>query len=197
VACHDNACTIVGAGITLARAEFIDGTKDPNRGGQQRLDFVFYRADSIYCRLHPGSTKRTDAKPIFQPYPANDFATDRITAQTQWRSLRADAFAREAASLVPQIDRISKTEAYQSLQGTPLGPLTREDSSFPWWLFLANLGKNTQEVIGDGVVAATLEDKWEDRVQLLLTRSDGTEARLQILQPPRGTCVVRLLPSLV
>jgi hypothetical protein len=156
-----------------------------------------HRADSFYCRLHPGSTKRTDAKPIFQPHPANDSATDRITAQTQWRSLRADACAREAASLVPQIDRISKTEAYQSLQGTPLGPLTHEDFSFPWWLFLANLGKNTQAVIGDGVVAAMLEDTWEDRVQLLLTRSDGTEARLHILQPPRGTCVVRLLPHLV
>ena len=36
VACHKDAHAIIGSGITLAMAEFIDGTRDPNQGGQPR-----------------------------------------------------------------------------------------------------------------------------------------------------------------
>ena len=45
VACNENAHAIIGSRVTLAMAEFIDGTKDPNRGRQPRLDFVLYRTD--------------------------------------------------------------------------------------------------------------------------------------------------------
>ena len=64
VACHKNAHDVIGSGITVARAEFMDSTRDSNRGGQNRLDFVFYRTDGTYCRLHPGKNSRDDAKPI-------------------------------------------------------------------------------------------------------------------------------------
>ena len=53
VACHKDVHAIIGSGITLAMAEFIDGTKDPNQGGQPRLDFVLYRTDGTYCPLSP------------------------------------------------------------------------------------------------------------------------------------------------
>ena len=70
-----------------------------------------------------------------------------------------------------------------------------EGAHFKWWLFICNLGKNTREAIGCGISAATLEDKWEHGVQLLLTRCDNTEARLQVLQKPRGSTATRLLDS--
>ena len=107
--------------------------------------------------------------------------------------MRAGAYTYEDAALVPQIDRIGKKEAYQSLQQTPLGPLMTEGAHFKWWLFICNLGKDTREIIGGGIVAATLEDKWKHGVQLLLTRSDKTEARLQIAQHHSGGYSTRLL----
>ena len=64
LASHDNAIQIIGAGVTQAKAEFIEGTTDPNRGGQPRLDFVIYRSDDTFCRIHPGTNKRNDAKPL-------------------------------------------------------------------------------------------------------------------------------------
>ncbi len=45
VACHEDAHGLIGSGIMLAVAEFIDGTKDANQGGQPRLDCVFYSTD--------------------------------------------------------------------------------------------------------------------------------------------------------
>ena len=49
------------------------------------------------------------------------------------------------------------------------------------------------ETIGCGIVAVTLESTWENGVQLLLTRSDNTEARLQLLEHRHGRYTTRLL----
>ena len=65
IACHENAYDIIGAGVTHARAEYIPQTRDSNRGCQERLDFVIYRTDGSTCRLHPGKTRRNDAKLIY------------------------------------------------------------------------------------------------------------------------------------
>ena len=52
---------------------------------------------------------------------------------------------------------------------------------FKWWLCICNI-TNAREIIGCGIVAATLENKRAHCVQLLLTRSDNTEARLELRQ---------------
>ncbi len=122
VACHEDAHAIIGSGIALAMAEFIEGTKDPNRGGQPRLDFVLHRTDGTYCCLHPGSKKRGDAKPIFLPSPARDLATEHISTRNDLSSLPASPYTCEHASLVPQIDRMGKADAFRSLQLAPCGP---------------------------------------------------------------------------
>ena len=192
VACHEDAQAIIGTGITLARAEFIAGTRDPNRGGQQRLDFLFYRTDSSYCRLHPGPKKRGDAQPVFLSSLAQGLATEQTTIPGHSISLPAIPYTYEYAALVPTVDRMGKHDAYRILQQTPSGTLI-DDADFKWWLFICNLGKYTREVFGCGIVAVTLEDKWEQGVQLLVTRSDNTYARLQLLQRSNGHCVTRLL----
>ena len=46
---------------------------------------------------------------------------------------------------------------------------------------------------GGGLVAVALEEKWDYGVQLLLTRKDGTEARLQISLNRHGGHNTRLL----
>ena len=58
---------------------------------------------------------------------------------------------------------------------------------------MCHLGKNTQEVIGPGLTAATLERKSQDAIGLLYTRSDGTS--VQLLLSPRGTRIVEALST--
>ena len=53
-----------------------------------------------------------------------------------------------------------------------------EAHHFKWWLWICNI-ENARD-IGRGIVAATLENQQAQCVQLLLTRSDNTEARLEL-----------------
>ena len=68
IACHPRSSEIIGSGVTHATAEFLNGTKDPNRGGQRRLDFIVRRSDGSLCRLHPGGKRSGDAKLIFSQW---------------------------------------------------------------------------------------------------------------------------------
>ena len=56
---------IVGSGIVQAYLEFLPEIRDPNRGRQFRLDFVFVNVERVRTQLHPGATRRKDAKPIY------------------------------------------------------------------------------------------------------------------------------------
>lgn len=189
IACHANAPYIIGEGVTHAVAEFIANTSDGNRGGQPRLDFVVYRSDGTYCRLHPGSKQSLDAKPFSPGMSSVDPATERIPAMIQWAALPQIPFTYDYCSTIPKTDQIGKKDAYRLLLQAPVGPLPiTEDAPFKWWLFVCNLGKNTQEVIGPGLTAATLEHKSQDAIGLLFTRSDGTS--VQLLMSPKGTRIV-------
>ena len=64
VARHAECQRIVGSGIVRAYLEFLPDIRDPNRGGQPRLDFVFENVEGVRCQLHPGR-RGPDAKPIF------------------------------------------------------------------------------------------------------------------------------------
>ena len=44
---------------------FLLEIRDPNRGGQLRLDYVFENLEGVRCQLHPGN-KGKDATPIFR-----------------------------------------------------------------------------------------------------------------------------------
>ena len=61
IACHKDAKSIIGAGVTRAVAESIPGSRDTNQGGQERVDFVFTRADGTLCFVHPGVRASQDA----------------------------------------------------------------------------------------------------------------------------------------
>ena len=179
IACHNLAPDIVGPGVTHAIAEFIEGTRDANRNGQQRLDFVLYRLDGTHCRLHPGSKKANDAAPVFSS--DGRVATEHLRARLQWSALPQLPFTYELAWTIPKIDQMGKKDAYRFLLSIPLGPLpTTSDASFKWWLFVCNLGKNTKEVLGPGIMAATLEEKNDKYALLAFARTDNTVVRLMV-----------------
>ena len=170
VAVHPQANDLVGSGITSFEANFIAGTTDPNRSGQQRLDFVIRHTDGGYWRIHPGSKPRLDAVPrYFTPADARTHL-----AADQWRYLGPQGFTYEDALTVPQSDRIGKKKAWVVLENLPLGELdSSPDATFKWWLWLANLGPHTQTAIGAGVIGAalTFSDCREKRI--LCRRVDG------------------------
>lgn len=190
IACHGSASDIIGEGVTHAVAEFIEGTCDANQGGQQRLDFVVYRLDGTHCRLHPGTKKTNDAKPIFSYVTdGQNHATEQIRAQLMWSALPQMPFTYELGSTIAKIDQIGKQEAVHHLQNAPLGqlPITA-DAPFKWWLFVCNLGKKTREVFGPGIIAASLEEKTRNHAQLIFTRCDHTEITVAI--NPKTTRIV-------
>merc|ERR1712197_279326 len=38
------------------------GTTDHNRANNARVDYVFYRSNNTYCRVHPGTKRKNDAQ---------------------------------------------------------------------------------------------------------------------------------------
>ena len=61
IATHKRAQQLVGSGIIGFTGEFIEGTQDPNRHGRMRMDMIIRHTDGGYVRIHPGSTRRSDA----------------------------------------------------------------------------------------------------------------------------------------
>ena len=61
IACHKDAERIIGAGVTRAVAESIPKSRDANQGCQERVNFVFTRADGTLCLVHPGRKPSQDA----------------------------------------------------------------------------------------------------------------------------------------
>ena len=64
IAKHPDCERIVGSGIVRAQLMFLPEVRDPNRGGQLRLDYVFENRDGVRCQLHPGNKSKC-AAPIF------------------------------------------------------------------------------------------------------------------------------------
>ena len=66
IACHKDAKRIIGAGVTRAVAESIPGSRDSNEGWQERVNFLFTRADGTFCSVHPGGRASQDASLKFR-----------------------------------------------------------------------------------------------------------------------------------
>ena len=200
---HKEARKIIGEGVVDATAEAIQGVKDPNRHGQLRIDFVVYRADGSYCRLHPGAKIASDARVQYFEAVATRHARGSIAtehagvglARHHRTSLPAMPFNMEAVATIPQTDRIGKEEAYATLSQLSAGRLpTDSDSNFPWWLFVANLGSKTQEVIGCGITAAELLPSiGPTGVRLKFTRIDQSEINIGIYRTNHRGCITCIL----
>ena len=54
--------TVIGQGIVGVCAAMFQDEPDPNRQYQGRVDFVVYRIDNTFVRLHPGRRPGSSAK---------------------------------------------------------------------------------------------------------------------------------------
>ena len=92
VAFHAHCHELVGPGVVDVTAQQIQGTMDPNRGGDPRVDLVLHHQDGGYVRLHPGSRPKLDAKPRH----GRRIATDHAPApHSQWLHLPPELVAVE------------------------------------------------------------------------------------------------------
>ena len=188
LATHPMAAELVGPGVTSFVFQEIADTRDPNRGGLPRVDFLVHRADGNAYRLHPGTSRKQDAKPHYLP-PTSFAGESTATEHTCTSSSSASAFSWSEARLIPQSDRIGKRQAYQRLHELREGnlPSCRVDAGFldlsdgamfPWKLWFANLGHSTNTILGNGILRVQLSLDDEPEIMLRLTRADETEVHL-------------------
>ena len=202
VASHAKAETIVGTqGIKAINIEQIDGVKDPNRGGQRRVDIVVYNADGQFFRLHPGSKPSNDAAlqtgnwNVFgasEPNAESSGAAEPGVADTQSIASasrqyqeRPQVLTWELAEQIPQNHRIGRTAMFRKLQALPSEyPLELTNATldvFPWWLWIPNIGTVRDEVIGSGIERIALVETTRNRrtdaitsAQFVIQRTDQT-----------------------
>ena len=148
IASHKQAAELIGPGVKAFTAELIDGTKDPNRGGRLRLDLVIRHTDNAYWRLHPGSTRKTDAKPRYFPASAPEPAAYEPASAPEPAAYEwcgpgpAGVFSSDRIKLVPARDRFGGRyfQVAVSARENPEHPLKIFDLQVP--LF----NDSTQEV---------------------------------------------------
>lgn len=175
VALHKDCDIIIDTGIIAARAERLQETSDPNRGGQNRTDFVFFRNDNTWCRVHPGSKTKHDAQLRF-----GTNTTDVRTLSKMYQVIPRIPFTIELSALMPQTDLFGKSDALAKLQTLEPGMLgVTEHDAFKWWLFFPTLGKQHKtEMFGPGICEVELCQKSATDAVLRIGRSDQSVKHL-------------------
>ena len=163
MAFHAKGEKLVGPGICRAVVDQLPNVRDPNRGGRPRTDFIFTRVDGCAYRIHPGARPANDSIPVYCP-PSR--ATDQ-TVVCRWHSFdELQCFTFEDVRQAPQTDRIGKKDAFWMLLTNPV--------DFKWWVFAANLGRETEQVIGDGLVAGYLVELSDEHAVMRFGRGTGS-----------------------
>ena len=200
---------IIGTkGITAVRVEQIEGVKDPNRGGERRVDIVLYNADGKFSRLHPGSKRANDAQLIQgnwssfgapEPNAKSSSAADPENIESASRQYHEPplVLTREFAAQIPQHHRIGRVEMFSKLQRLrkeyPLELTQSTIDDFPWWLWIPNTGRVRDKVIGSGIERIALVQTSTDRhtgaitsARFLVVHTDQTALLLNAYHDPRS-----------
>jgi hypothetical protein len=169
LASHPKGEMVVGPGITRAVVDQLQDVKDPNRGGRPRIDFIFYRVDGSAYRVHPGTKPKNDAAPVYCPPSC---ATEQAKKTCVWHERTIKKFTYEDACRIPQTDKLGKQQAFRELQNEP--------EQFRWWLFAANLGASTKELIGSGLISCSRVELSDTNARLRFQRHDGSTIDVEI-----------------
>ena len=178
---------IIANGIIAAHLENIRNTQDPNRGYKEHVDYVFYRADNTFCRVHPGTAPKNDAQLYFAD-------TSTCSRAVQVHEVAPNPMTLQAAMQIPMIDKMGKAEAWRQLseRDDDLIDATEHDP-FKWWLFLSNLGPNARRAFGTGITSVQIH-KRENKIGL---RTEHTDSSVQwvILTPHKAGYKTQLATS--
>ena len=199
VCAHPASCDLVGPGIQSFVAEPIAGTRDANRRGHPRIDFVVRRVDGWVSRLHPGRRPQEDAAVCW--FPPGAFAQGGQASGVGAGMYVASAaqpgpaerppvlLTVEEAARVPPADRMGKAAAYEHMTWLR-GRLGRNEehglidvthcADFAWQTWLANVRDHQAAFIGPGICSVFVTPPEQPEVQLRAHRCDGTWACLQL-----------------
>jgi hypothetical protein len=182
VAFHKECEGLVGPGVVAVTGQRLAGTKDPNRRGAPRYDFVLHHQDGGYVRIHPGNKPKSDAAPKYFP----NSATEHVGSPSrQWMQMpMGGVYTTAHAALVPQTDRIGKQRAWQIFES--LDPTRDQDltdgSKFLWWLWVANFGPLVPYVVGPGILGA----------QFIANAGASRDATVVFTRNDQSSCFVTL-----
>ena len=109
IAMHPQCDKIIGTGIIAAHLERIHHALDANRQNNARVDYVFYRADNTFCRVHPGTRRKNDAQLVIA-----DNSTCCRAVHVYDVAPKPMTF--EATMQVPMHDKMGKAEAWRQLR---------------------------------------------------------------------------------
>ena len=127
---HEQCNAIIGSGIIAAQLEKIRNTSDPNRGNAERVDYVFYRVDNTFCRVHPGTKHKNDAQLCFA-------GTSTCSRAVQVHEVAPNSMTYQTAMQIPMKHKMGKTEAWRQLSERDDASIdVTEHDAFKWWLFL-------------------------------------------------------------
>ena len=159
IAKHEMAESIVGNGLVSFSLCFLGGTKDPNKYGMMRLDYVAKQVQTDgatkHVYIHPGPTPRGDAKIRFIDEPADTWLRDKDKALQNLEAIPQHLrCGREGA--FEQLHTILRDVAEGTLLDISTGA-TEHGALFPYWLWLANLGAITRSIQKRLTIAALLE----------------------------------------
>ena len=77
--------------------------------------------------------------------------------------------------------------AWAGLESLPEGSLdSGPDAAFKWWLWLGNQGALTRDILGAGVVSASLSHEAAFVRHLFVERSDGSQVTVALSLMPDG-----------
>ena len=206
IAKHARGEDIVGGhGIVRVTAEFVAGTRDANRGGQQRCDFVFYVADGGFWRLHPGRVRAQDAAPVyvgpdtFCPQVLQSTAPIAFTADTLWEPDRMQLPFTEAQAVnVPQTDRMGRKQVWAWITSLGAGEhnldVTFGQHGFKWWLWVATMERSSGAVVGTGIDSARVWTNGTGWAEFSFGRCDGSTYKAALTLRSNGEVVLKSTP---
>ena len=144
------------------------------------MDFIVRRTDGSAYRLHPGSTRKQDAKPHY--LPPSSF-TNESTA-TEHTHTNSSAFSWPKAQLIPQSDRIGRRQAWHRLtairtehreRGVDATLDLSDGTIFPWKLLFCNFAHSTAPILGAGICTVHLSLDEAHEITLFIRRIDNTD----------------------
>ena len=97
---------------------------------------------------------------------------------------RKNHFIIDVLNQIPEIDKLETETAFTALQNRP--------ATFDWWLFVANLGHRSIEVIGAGLSSASLIEQNHARCVLRFHRIDDTAIEVELLKLTSVKVVVHM-----
>ena len=147
------------------------------------MDMVIRHTDGGYVRIHPGPKIANDAQPkVFPPAGAASGAAEH--AGTEWNTVGpTGVWNWDRDQLVPQVDHLNKKRVWRTIENDPRILNTELDitdgSILQWWLWVGNLGNNSQAAIGDGITQARVSmNQHGKKATFTFLRTDGTDIQV-------------------